>query len=177
LLCADDIIVTNSSPTVIDALLADLKQDFALKDLGPLNYFLAIKVKNTSDGILLTQDKYASDLLQWVGMMHCNLVATPLLASEKLSAHVGDPLRPDDTTKYRSIVGGLPYLSHNRPDLAFSINKVCQYLNAPTTIHWSAVKCIQGYMKHTSGIGLKNQKICFTYSHCIFRCGLGWLFQ
>jgi hypothetical protein len=41
----DDIIVTSSSPAAIDALLSDLKSDFALKDLGNLNYFLGIEVK------------------------------------------------------------------------------------------------------------------------------------
>jgi hypothetical protein len=39
LIYVDDIIVTGSSPSAIDALLADLKQDFALKDLGPLHFF------------------------------------------------------------------------------------------------------------------------------------------
>ena len=63
----DDIIVASSSSQVVDALLADLKANFALKDLGSLHYFLGIEVKNTSDGLLLTQDKYASDLLHRAG--------------------------------------------------------------------------------------------------------------
>jgi hypothetical protein len=45
LVYVDDIIVTSSSPTAIDALLADLKADFAIIDLGPLHYFLGIEVK------------------------------------------------------------------------------------------------------------------------------------
>jgi hypothetical protein len=114
---------------------------------------LGIEVKPISDGILLTQDKYASDLLP--SMQNCNPVTMPLSTSTKLSAHGGDPLGPEDTTRYRSIVGDLQYLSHTRPDLAFSINKVCQYLNAPTTAHWAAVKRILRYIKHTSGLGLK----------------------
>ena len=50
----DDIIVTSSSPKSITALLSDLKRDFALKDLGELNYFLGIEVRKEEDGILLT---------------------------------------------------------------------------------------------------------------------------
>jgi hypothetical protein len=42
LLYVDDILVASSSPTVVPALLRDLKDDFALKDLGPLHYFLGI---------------------------------------------------------------------------------------------------------------------------------------
>jgi hypothetical protein len=53
----DDIIITNSSPSAIDAVLVDLKTDFAIKDLGDLHYFLGIEVKKVNDGILLTQEK------------------------------------------------------------------------------------------------------------------------
>jgi hypothetical protein len=39
--------------------------------------------------------------------------------------------------------------------LAFAINKVCQYLHLPTSIHWTAIKCILWYIKYTLDIGLK----------------------
>jgi hypothetical protein len=158
LIYVDDIIVTSSSSAVVDALLADLKVDFAIKDLSPLHHFLRIQVKDTSDGILLSQEKYASDLLWKVGMLTCKPVTTPMSTSKKLSAHVGEPLSADETTKYQSVVGALQHLSHTRPDLAFSINKACQYLSPPTTVHWTAVKCILRYVKHTLGIGLHIRK-------------------
>jgi hypothetical protein len=44
-------------------LLADLKSEIALKDLGVLHYFLVIEVKKQSGSLLLTQEKYASDIL------------------------------------------------------------------------------------------------------------------
>jgi histone deacetylase 1/2 len=46
LIYVGDIIVTGNSMDAILALLRDLKQDFALKDLGDLHYFLGIEVKN-----------------------------------------------------------------------------------------------------------------------------------
>jgi hypothetical protein len=87
LVYVDDIIVTSSSPSVIGALLSDLKTDFALKDLEDLHYFLGIEVKHVSDGILLTQEKYATDLLRRVGMLSCKPVPTPMATLGKLSAH------------------------------------------------------------------------------------------
>ena len=63
LIYVDDIIVTSSSQKAITALLSDLKIDFALKDLGELNYFLGIEVRKEEDGILLTQEKYAKEIL------------------------------------------------------------------------------------------------------------------
>lgn len=103
----------------------DLKAEFALKDLGELHYFLGIGVKKRQDGIVLSQSKYAQDVIKRVGMMSCKPVSTPLLVTEKLSIEEGDPLGPEDATKYRSIVGALQYLTLTRPDISFSVNKVC----------------------------------------------------
>jgi hypothetical protein len=85
-------------------------------------------------------------------------VPTPMTTSDKLSAHTRDKLGPDDTTKYRSIVGALQYLSLTQPDLAFTINKVCQFLHSPTTIHRTAVKCILRYIKSTLSTSLHIRK-------------------
>jgi hypothetical protein len=68
----DDIIITSFSSSAVEALLRDLKSDFALKDLGPLSYFLGIEVKEATDGICLSQIKYNTDLLQRIGMLSYN---------------------------------------------------------------------------------------------------------
>jgi histone deacetylase 1/2 len=77
-----------------------------------------------------------------------------LSSSETLSLVQGDPLGPEDSTQYRSIVGALQYLTLTRPDISFSVNKVCQFLHAPTTSHWSAVKRILRYIRGTLKVGL-----------------------
>jgi histone deacetylase 1/2 len=141
------------------ALLSDLNKEFDLKDLGDLHYFLGIEVNKVSDGIILSQEKYASDILKRVGMSDCKSVNTPMSTSEKLSVHEGDLLGPSDATQYRSMVGALQYLTLTRPDISFAVNKVCQYLHAPTTVHWSAVKRILRYVKHTMKLGLKIGKM------------------
>jgi hypothetical protein len=63
LVYVDDIVVASSSENVVHAHLHNLGLTFALKDLGPLHYFLGIEVKKVHDGIILTQEKYANDLL------------------------------------------------------------------------------------------------------------------
>ena len=70
LIYVDDIIVTSSSDQAISALLHDLNDNFALKDLGDIHFFLGIEVQKTSHGLLLNQAKYAADLLTRVGMAH-----------------------------------------------------------------------------------------------------------
>lgn len=105
--------------------------------------------------VILSQSKYATDVLKRTGMLHCKPVSTPMSVSEKLSAYEGTPLGADDSTRYMSIVGALQYLTLTRPDISFAVNKVCQYLHAPTLVHWTAVKHILRYLKNTTRLGLK----------------------
>jgi histone deacetylase 1/2 len=107
---------------------------------------------------LLTQEKYASELLAKVGMTQCTTCPTPMSSTEKLSLIDGNPLGSNDVTTYRSIVGALQYLTLTRPDLSYSVNKVCQFLHAPTTTHWTAVKRILRYIQGTLKVGLTFQK-------------------
>ena len=155
LIYVDDIIVASSSAKATLALLRDLKAEFAMKDLGDLHYFLGIEVKKIGSGILLTQEKYTSDLLNRVGMIYCKPINTPMSSTEKLSIHDGEQLGATDATQYRSIVGTLQYLTLTRPDISFAVNEVCQFLHMPTTVHWSAVKRILRYLKLTPSTGLK----------------------
>jgi hypothetical protein len=154
LIYVDDIIVASSKQEAVSALLKNLQEEFALKDLGNLHYFLGIEVNKTQNGILLTQEKYATDLLRRTNMANCKPESTPLSTSEKLHLHEGSLLGPNDATQYRSVVGALQYLTLTRPDIAFPVNKVCQFLHAPTTSHWTAVKRILRYVKSSISLGL-----------------------
>jgi histone deacetylase 1/2 len=158
LVYVDGIIVASSSQAATNALLKDLQHDFALKDLGDLHYFLGIEVKRLEDGLILTQQRYATEILAKAGMKNCKPIDTPLSTTEKLSITSGDKLGPEDSTKYRSMVGALQYLTLTRLDLSFAVNKVCQFVHAPTTVHWGAVKRILSYVRGTCGIGLNIKK-------------------
>jgi hypothetical protein len=158
LIYVNDIIVASSTPDATQVLLKQLGQEFALKNLGELSYFLGIEVNQTKNGIKLTQEKYVGDLLKRVGMSNCKGVSTPLAANEKLSATKGVPLGSANATQYRSIVGALQYLTLTRPDIAFPVNKGCQYLHSPTMKHWMVVKRILRYLKQSIKIRLEIHK-------------------
>jgi histone deacetylase 1/2 len=77
LVYVDDIIVTRSSHQAISTLVHDLNAHFAIKELGDLHFFLGIEVKKIQDGLVLTQEKYDSDLLAkhkkvlvWISVSH-----------------------------------------------------------------------------------------------------------
>lgn len=155
LVYVDDIIVASTSSTLTDALLRQLDQDFAIKDLGDLHYFLGIEVKRSRGELFLTQERYATSILEKVNMNQCKPISTPLATTEKLSLKDGNPLGVDDSSCYHSIVGALQYLTLTRPGISFAINKVCQFLHSPTTVHWAAVKRIIRYIKGTIEYGIK----------------------
>lgn len=154
LIYVDDIIVTSSSNDAVAGLLKDLGAEFALKDLGDLHYFLGIEIKKHGDELHLSKEKYATDLVKRAGLQGCKASPTPLSSSEKLSLTEGELLSQEDGTKYRSLVGALQYLTLTRPDIAFAVNKVCQFLHAPTTTHWTAAKRIVRYIKDPMNVGL-----------------------
>jgi histone deacetylase 1/2 len=99
-----------------------------LKDLGELHYFLGIEINKVNDGLVLTQDKHVLDLLKRLNMSSCKPFNIPLSTSEKLSAFEGT-LGLVDATRYKSIVGALRYFTLTRPNISFSVNKVCQFLH------------------------------------------------
>ena len=152
LVYVDDIIITSSSQEATEALLKDLQHEFALKDLGDLHYFLGIEVKKTPDGLVLSQERYAANILIRSGMDKCKTIDTPLSYTKKLSLVDREKLGTEDSTWYRSLVGALQYLTLARLDISFAVNKVCQFLHAPTMVHWSTVKRILRFVRGTIGI-------------------------
>jgi histone deacetylase 1/2 len=111
LVYVDDIIVASSSREATRALLRDLEKDFALKDLGDLHYFLGMKVKKVDNGLVMSQQRYAADVLKRTRMDKSKPVDTPLSVSEKLSASDGVLLSSEDASRYRSVVGAIQYLT------------------------------------------------------------------
>nr|XP_020167574.1 uncharacterized mitochondrial protein AtMg00810-like [Aegilops tauschii subsp. strangulata] len=152
LLYVDDIIFTASSAKLLGQLIAHLSAEFALKDLGPLHYFLGIEVIRRPDGFFLHQQKYAHELLERDGMQNCKAVATPVDTKAKLSALEGSPA--PDGPFYRSIMGALQYLTLARLDLQYAVQQVCLHMHAPRDTHRSLVNRILRYIHDTMAFGL-----------------------
>jgi Reverse transcriptase (RNA-dependent DNA polymerase) len=144
LVYVDDIIITSNNEAFLQNCISHLQQQFALKDLGPLSYFLGIEVQTTPQGLHLSQTKYILDLLKRTNMLQANPFPTPMAQTNSLSLHDGDPFH--DPYLYRSVVGALQYATVTRPDIAFAVNKVSQFMHSPTTVHWTAVKRILRFL-------------------------------
>ncbi|XP_022004078.1 uncharacterized mitochondrial protein AtMg00810-like [Helianthus annuus] len=152
LIYVDDIILTTSSDDLRKRLMSTLAGEFAMKDLGPLTYFLGISVTRTGDRMFLSQQSYAKDIIHRVAMDSCKPVSTPVDTNSKLSNSSG-PLY-DDPTTYRSLAGALQYLTFTRPDITYLVQQICMHMHSPTVEHWNALKRIIWYLQGTSDYGI-----------------------
>jgi hypothetical protein len=148
----DDILITGPNSQAITALITALQSDFPVKDLGPIHYFIGIEVLHDVNGLFLSQKQYILDLLKRSNMVNAKSVTSPMSSSTTLTRFDSEAF--GDPSLYRSIVGSLQYLSLTRPDVSFAVNKACQFLQRPTINHWTAVKRILRYLKHTLFYGL-----------------------
>ncbi|KAK9049522.1 hypothetical protein SSX86_031508 [Deinandra increscens subsp. villosa] len=152
LIYVDDIIFTASSTHLRCHIMESLSSEFAMKDLGPLSYFLGISVTRTGDRMFLSQSTYTRDIVERAHMQSCNPVATPVDTNPKLSTDSGPVF--DDPTLYRSLAGALQYLTFTRPDITYAVQQICMHMHAPRIDHWNAFKRIIRYLKGTSHYGL-----------------------
>ncbi|XP_074356020.1 secreted RxLR effector protein 161-like [Apium graveolens] len=85
-------------------------------------------------------------------MRDCNSVKYPMEAKAQLHKEEGG--KPVDSIQFKSIVSGLRYLVHTRPDIAYSVGVVSRYMEKPTVLHLEVVKRILKYVRKTLEYGL-----------------------
>lgn len=146
----DDLIVTGNCDAKINVFKKQMNKEFEMSDLGKLAYYFGIEVVQHEGGIMLKQAAYARNLLEKAGMADCNPSKYPMEPKLELRKdEQGDPVNP---TEYRSIVGGLRYLTHTRPDIMYAVGFVSRFMERPTGQHLQAVKHILRYGKLWSDV-------------------------
>lgn len=123
-----------------------------MKDLGLLYYFLGLQIEYQPQGLFVHQAKYVKELLQKMHMLDCKPCLTPCHLNQKLLNH--DSALVSNPSIYRSIVGVLQYLTFTRPDISFSVNQMCQFMQSQLDTHFATVKSILRYLRGTMHLGL-----------------------
>ncbi|PHT38386.1 hypothetical protein CQW23_21959 [Capsicum baccatum] len=107
----DDILLARDDVFELDSLKLFLDTQFKIKDLGLVHYFLGLEISSTPQGYLMSQQKFAFDLL--LDEFHCeqfSAISAPLNASLKLTTDMGAPLTHPCT--YRRLVD--QYITHGQ---------------------------------------------------------------
>ncbi|CAN0875318.1 Retrovirus-related Pol polyprotein from transposon RE1, partial [Linum grandiflorum] len=81
----DDIIITGNDEEEITRLKKKLNEEFELKDLGEMKYFLGMEVARSNKGLLISQRKYVLDLLDETGMIGCKPTDIPMQPNVEFS--------------------------------------------------------------------------------------------
>lgn len=97
-----------------------MHEEFEMSMIGEIKFFLGLQISQTDKGIFIGQTKYLKELLKKFGMENSKLVSTPMTTTDKLT--LKDHSAPVNPTRYKSMIGGLLYLTQTRPDI---MNAVC----------------------------------------------------
>jgi len=130
----------------------EMKQEFEMSMIGELNYFLGLQVKQTVEGIFISQSKYAKDLVKRFGLNGKSRARTPMSTSVKISSDLAG--KPVDPSLYRSMIGSLLYLTTSRPDIAFSVGVCARFQANPKESHLTTVERIIRYVNDTLRYGI-----------------------
>ncbi|XP_019248477.1 PREDICTED: uncharacterized protein LOC109227736 [Nicotiana attenuata] len=161
LVYVDDMLVTGSNLQLIEATKNSLHQTFKIKDLGELKYFLGMEFSRSRRGILINQRKYALEIISYLGLTGAKPTWTSLEANVKLTilehdklTGVEDDMLMDDIGQYQRLIGKLLYLKLTRPDIAFSVQTLSQFLPSPKRSHWEAALRVVRYVKREPGMSI-----------------------
>jgi hypothetical protein len=123
-----------------------------MKDLGVLKYFLGIEVARSPTGLFLCQRKYAFDIISEVGLLGAKPSSFPIVQNHQLGKADGPLLANPES--YRRLVGRLIYLVVTRPDLAYVVHILSQFMHQPRQEHWEAALRVVRYLKGSPGQGV-----------------------
>ena len=158
LVYVDDVCVAAKSLEHVNWFKNEFKKVFKVKDLGEMKKILGIRITRDRKRrtIRLDQTHYLSEVLD---ELHMN---TDKHERTKIPMNGYDSLRPagpDDERinpkEYQHKVGKLMYAAiHTRPDIAFALGRLSQYLSDPAVHHGRAMKTLLRYIRSTIDLGI-----------------------
>ncbi|CAA7399831.1 unnamed protein product [Spirodela intermedia] len=110
----DDILITGDDTNEIQNLSKNLSQEFDIKSLGRLRYFLGIEVAH---------------LREETGQLTCKPIVILVDINVKLEAGGDSP--PVNKESFQRLIGKLIYLNHSKSDVAYAVSSLSQFMNDP----------------------------------------------
>ena len=160
----DDFLALSTKESLNDDIECDLNLHFKVKSLGLPKLLLGIKIDIKENSISLSQTQYIDFLLDKYGLTNANPVFTPMDPSVKLDLETENQKEESEaktnlniTHGYAQLIRSLMYLAlATHPDISFAVNQLAKFTLNPKPMHWTAVKRVFCYLKHT-----KNAKLTY----------------
>ncbi|TYK21443.1 gag-pol polyprotein [Cucumis melo var. makuwa] len=125
----DDIIFGGFPKTLVDNFINIMKSEFEMSLVGELSCFLGLQIKQRSEGMFISQEKYAKNLVKKFGLDQSQHKRTPAATHAKITKDmVGTEV---DHKLYRSMIGSLLYLAASRPDIVYAVGICARYQSNP----------------------------------------------
>jgi len=83
-------------------------------------------VAQSGDDVVISQGKYALDILEETGMQNCRPVDSSMDPNLKLMADQSEVY--PDPERYRRLVGKFIYFTITRPDISFVVRVISQFM-------------------------------------------------
>ena len=163
----DDFTIVGDSDSSVNLLKEQLSEHWEISDLGPINWLLGVGITRDVEArtISLCQESYIEQILARFGLEDCRTAVTPLEPGIDLtpgSTSVSPTaLTLAEKSTYREMIGSLMYITvMTRPDIAFAVSTLSQYLEAPRSTHMKAITRVFRYLS-----GTKHLKLILGGSH------------
>ncbi|KAG9450333.1 hypothetical protein H6P81_010298 [Aristolochia fimbriata] len=148
----DDIIFGSTSEQGVKRFVRDMQGEFEMSMMGELAYFLGFQVKQKEDGIFISQEKYAKNLVKKFDLGESKAMRTPMSTTAYVTKD--EEGIPADPSMYRSMIGSLLYLTVSRPDISYSVGVCARYQSSPKESHVKLARRILRYVKGKINWGL-----------------------
>jgi hypothetical protein len=136
-----------------------MKNHFKVKRLGRPSWILGFHVCWETDYVSISQQSYISSLFLKFLETSEHPVSTPMESGKHFSRITEQKLTEEKGQEYRSMIGSLLYLSNgSRPDIAYAVSVLSQYVSNPGEEHYEAGRRILRYLKQTSELALYYKK-------------------
>ena len=151
-LYVDDMLIVGSDDKMITSTKNMLNSRFDMKDMGLADVILGIKIKRTSDGLVLSQSHYVDNILGKFDKDNSGIARTPVDVTLHFSKNKGESVAQ---VEYSRVIGSLMYLmSCTRPDIAYAVNKLSRNTSNPGAMHWQGIMRVLKYLRFTRDYGL-----------------------
>jgi hypothetical protein len=159
LIWVDDFIMMHEKENTFTEFIFLLRKKFNIPIVGPLVSFLGMTVTRNVEKRTMSfnQSNSITVLLERAGMLDCNAVSTPCVTGAIFSKRDSPTTAPsnDIVTEYRSLIAMANFIScWSRPDITFTVNKLCKFMSNPGELHWKYLKHLLRYLAGTRNLGI-----------------------